>query len=165
MSDDEEWADLSDLDLGSKVAAACGLLLLLSLFLPWYSTSESFGGEVEDAVGSLSAWQAFSFTDFFLFLLALAAIALPLLAAGGWLPAKAPPLGRLLLSVAGIAAALVFLRIVTSPIGEDAAGTVESGRRFGGWIALLAAAGIAVGARQVTVAASAARRRRPTPAA
>ena len=55
---------------GEIVAGAAGVLLLVSMFLDWYS--------VESREDGLSAWAAFGFVDLLLALVALLGIALAL---------------------------------------------------------------------------------------
>lgn len=71
---DDAYLDLSELSRLEFVGMASGLLLFISLFLPWYGTSghpDSFIGKVGDGA-SASAWQTFGILDIALLALSFA---------------------------------------------------------------------------------------------
>jgi hypothetical protein len=116
------------------VAGLGGLLLLVSLFLPWY------GVELPPAVGDLepfgpedvTAWQAFTVIDVLLAALGLLAIVVPVssLLANG--PAKPIAVAVLAGALGWIAVVLVIFRLVDSP-------TDGLELRYGAWVGLAAA--------------------------
>src|SRR5689334_8585576 len=61
--------DLRRLRVGEWIVGACGVVLLISLFLDWYGDP------------SETAWEAFSILDVILALVALAAISVPVVTA------------------------------------------------------------------------------------
>jgi hypothetical protein len=112
-------------ELGPIIVAASSLLLLVSLFLDWYTVS-------------LSAWDVFELVDLLLAALAVAAI---VLAAGAFLADVDLGDRRWLPAVAGAALVLVAVSIVNSPpaaAGRD----VDTGA----WVALAATLGMLIGA-------------------
>ena len=123
--------------------ALSGLVLLASLFLPWYDWGEEagihilVGGEGESTAiesiggGTLSAWNAFAFTDI---LLATAAIAIVLLAFRRQ--------GVLATALAAAAVAGVALRLLWHPYDG-------LGATYGIWIALASALAALVAARGI----------------
>src|SRR3954454_14222722 len=127
------------------IAAGSGLVLFLSLFLEWYSVNiRGFTGDLPTVTG----WRALGFIDILLFLVAVIAIAVAVLKAAGMLPPPRLPAspGFILLVVGGIAVILVLFRIISIP--DEGAGNlpgVDVGRSFGIFLALLAAAGVALG--------------------
>jgi hypothetical protein len=139
--------DLRRLRTGEWIAGAAGLVLLVALFLPWY------GGEagspppagwtayapLEDGAASLTGWQSLGALDVVLFVVALAALAIPVVTATERTPAI--PLGlQSLTTLAGILAlVLVLIRVLNMP---DWA--VE--REWGLWLALVATLGLVIGA-------------------
>lgn len=142
--------DVNRLDRGMQIYGGAGLLLLISLFLPWYGVSASLGSGFGKISVSASAWQALGFIDILLFLAAAVAIGAAVAIAMAKLPELPMPLGQIMLGVAVVAALLVLFRLVFVP-GGDGAGIVDVGRRVGVFIALIAAAGMVYGATQTKV--------------
>lgn len=128
--------DLSKLTLGEKVMAASGILLLIFLFFPWYGI-KGVGGSA-----SFNGWHYFLF-GVIPGLLAIAIIAV--IAITKFSTTKMPdlpvPLGLALLIAAGLAAFLVLLKLL---IG-DSYFTVDLDRKFGIFLAALAALGLVGG--------------------
>jgi amino acid transporter len=119
--------DLRRLRVGEWIVGACGVLLLVALFLAWY-------GEP-----STTAWEAFTVLDVILALLALAAIAVPVVTATHRVPAL-PLATESLTALFGIVGVLlVLIRVLNLPGEADA-------REIGLWLGLLATLGIAAGA-------------------
>jgi hypothetical protein len=142
------------------VAALGGLVLAESLFLPWYSLDVSVAGA---EVGSTpSAWHAMSAMDVLLLLAALTAVA------GGVAVTRRPELS-LVPFAAGIAAvAMALLGLADLPDAGVAAApgdTATVGRKAGGFVALVAGAGIAFAGFAAGTLRGAARRERARPAA
>ncbi|HEX5622467.1 MAG TPA: hypothetical protein VFX51_28845 [Solirubrobacteraceae bacterium] len=112
---------------GEWLAAAGGILLIVSLLLPWYEGTDPVTG-----------FEAMSVIDILLALLALLALALPILQATQNTPNK--PVGAAVLGVVlgALGALLVVFRLIDAP-----ADGLEV--RPGAWIALLATVTITVG--------------------
>jgi uncharacterized membrane protein len=111
------------LSAGEWLALGAGLLLVVALFLPWYSVSGV------DA----NAWEAFAVTDVILLLAALLAIAGPLATAGD----RTFPMSIAVLalgSILGIVASVAALTRLLNPPGP---GEVE--REIGAWLGLAGA--------------------------
>lgn len=127
---------------GAQIAGAAGGVLFIALFLPWYSAEVSVGQLSQSA--SASAWEALSLVDIVLFLAALVAMGVALGYATGSLgPELGRPAALAVVGAGGLAVLLVLFRLVDIPAG-DASG-VEFGRKIGGFVALVAALGIAGG--------------------
>ena len=123
--------DLRRLRAGEWIAAACGVALLVSLWLPWYSGTAS-------ARESLSAWQSLAAFDVLLALIAATAVALLLITAAQRVPAV-PVAVSVVVTFAGLAGLLlVLLRVLSLPEGAD-------GRDWGLWLALVSTIGIVAG--------------------
>lgn len=129
--------DLSQLSLGLKVAGGAGLVLLISLFLPWYGIDLDLGGFDGPSV-SATAWEAFSYTDLVAFVAAAAAIAVVVLHTQNKLGALPVPAGQLLLGIGGLALLLILFRTVNPPGPSEA----DLGRKIGLFIGLLASGGV-----------------------
>ena len=80
--------DVARVDRGLLIAAGSALVLIISLFLPWYAVSASLGPGVPAVSASVTGWESFSYTDLLLFLLAAVVIALAALTAAGSLPER-----------------------------------------------------------------------------
>jgi hypothetical protein len=121
--------DLRRLRAGEILLALSGLLLLVSLFLPWYETA----GE------ELSGWDALGVVDVLLALIALSAISV--LVATAWMRVAAVPiaLDALVTLMGLIGLVLMAFRVLSLP--DDA-----TGREIGLWLALAGTLGIVVSA-------------------
>jgi hypothetical protein len=116
--------DLRRLRAGEWIAALSGLALLVALFMPWYD------GE--------SGWEAFTVLDLILAVLALAALAIPVVTAGHRVPAV-PLAHQSLVTLAGMAELLLVLIRVANLPGD------AEGRDWGLWLGLASTLGIAAG--------------------
>jgi hypothetical protein len=116
--------DLRRLRFGEWLALAGGVLLIVSLFLPWY--------------GDVSGFEAMTVIDILLVLIAAVGIALAVLQATQTTPALPVAFGVLTVVIGAIGVLLVLFRLIDSPgdVGGPAAGA---------WLGLVAAAGMTVG--------------------
>ena len=118
--------DLRRLRVGEWIVGACGVLLLITLFLPWYGDPSRTG------------WEAFSVLDLILALLALAAISVPIVTATHRVPALPLALESLTALFALLGVVLVLVRVLNLPGDAD-------GREIGLWLGLLATLGVFAG--------------------
>jgi hypothetical protein len=130
--------DTSRLTPVDMIAGAGGIVLLISLFLPWYGASVEVAGF--SASESASGWEVLSLIDIILFLCAVVAIAVVAARAGGSLPADVPA-GLVLFAAGALALLLVVFRIIDIPAG-DVPDEIDLSRKIGIFIALLASAAI-----------------------
>ena len=134
--------DTSRLTSGDISAGVGGVVLLISLFLPWYGVSVSVAGF--SASENASGWEVFSSIDIILFAIAVVAIALVALKALDQVPAETPvPL--ILLGLGALAVLLILYRLIDSPAPSDLPDQVDVSRKIGIFIGLIGAAGIAYG--------------------
>ena len=118
--------------MGEWLAAASGVALLVSLFLPWYEIAS--GGP-----GSTTGWESLSAIDILLACVAASAVLLAIVTATQAVPAV-PIAVSALVSLAGLfALILVVLRVLDIP-------DWASGREWGIWLGLAGAVGIIAGA-------------------
>jgi hypothetical protein len=101
------------------VAGLGGLLLLVALFLPWYGP------------GSATGWQALTVIDVLLALVALLAVAVPVISATTRGPAKPVAIEVIASAIGWLAVLLVAIRLVFPP--DDLS------LRYGAWLALAGA--------------------------
>jgi hypothetical protein len=134
------------------IAGLAGLVLLISMFLPWFgpstATERAFeradevlrqtGGEpVERPDLTQNAWQAFTFVKYVLLLTGLVGILAGIATLAR--PRGRPPVAPTAVTVGlGVVSSLLILHRVINPIGE-------AGREYGLFLALIGAAGIALG--------------------
>ena len=116
--------DLRRLRLGERLALAGGVLLVVSLFTPWYD--------------DVSGFEALSVIDILLVLVAAVGIALAVLQATQTTPALPVAFGVLSVTIGAIGVLLVLFRLIDSP--GDVGGPAS-----GAWLGLVAAVAIAVG--------------------
>jgi hypothetical protein len=144
---------------GELVAGACGVLLLVVTFLPWYE----IGGNVQGAVGrelrllaasrgldlSRNAWQAFSVLDIVLFVTAMAAVGLLALAVAQRSVALPVAISVLVALLGAVAAVLVLIRLIDPPGLTLSSGVPVSstavGVRAWAYVGLALCGGIALG--------------------
>jgi hypothetical protein len=142
--------DFTRLNRGEKVAGVSGILLILIMFVfKWFGLKFT-GGAGAFAVsveGSRNAWGSYGFTDVVLFITALTAIGLALLAAsdievGLPVAASAVVAGLGILSVV-----LIIISIISPPdFGANLSGTgISHTRKIGVWLGLIAAGAVALG--------------------
>jgi hypothetical protein len=121
------------------VAGLGGILLFVSLFLPWYGVGPTmaFDGQslvtqnlylIEDVTG----WQALTVIDVLLALLALPAILVPVLSVASSGPAKPVGIAVIASAIGWLAVLLVAYRLIDSP-----ADRLEL--RYGAWLGLAGA--------------------------
>jgi hypothetical protein len=103
-----------------------GVVLLVSLFLPWYGA----GGV------TVNAWDAFAVNDVILALAGLAAVALPVVAAAQRTSSLPQAMTNLLVWLALVAAVVAVVRLL------DAPGAGGATREAGAWLGAAAAVAI-----------------------
>jgi hypothetical protein len=122
--------DVRRLSWGDWLAASCGVLQIVALFLPWYS----HGGE------SANAWQTMAVDDVILFVAALLAICAALIVAVRRFSSLSVAATSLGILPAAIGLIVTVYRIL-SP-----APPIDVSLAVGAWLGLIASIGIAVGA-------------------
>jgi hypothetical protein len=120
--------DLRRLRAGEWIAGVSGLVLLVSLFLPWYA----------DEAGSRTGWESLGALDVILAVVGLAALAIPVVTAVHRVPAVPLAHQSLTTLVGLLAVALVLIRVLNLPDWADE-------RDWGLWVALAAALGVVAG--------------------
>lgn len=133
--------DPSRLGIGEKIAAGSALVLLISLFLPWYGVKF----RSLDVGGDATAWEAFSFIDIVLFLAAIVVLGLVAAKAAGALPALPTPAGTIIAAAGALALALIVYRLIDSPAPNDLPDSIDITRKLGIFIALISAGALTFG--------------------
>ena len=122
--------DLRRLSWGDWVAAAAGVLMLVALFLPWYSVAGQ----------NVNAWESMALDDVILALAAVLAILAAFSVALPRLTSFSVATTSLVILPAGIGLIVTIYRLISPAPAADA--SIE----IGGWLGLVAAIGMAVGA-------------------
>lgn len=143
--------DVARLGRGELIAAVSGLALFILLFLPWFGVggdvgeafeqsrefAEGLGFATPDADANFNAWESFDLIDLVLAVTAIVAVGAGV--AGAAARAVALPVAASAITAGlGILSTLLVLYRVLDP-ADDAS------RKFGLFLGLVAAAGIAVG--------------------
>jgi hypothetical protein len=137
-----DYLDSSRLTPGEYFGMAAGLLLLASLWLPWFTTSEDNDNSTLAGASdgdSVNAWQVFGTLDILLVLAATAPFILCWIVARGhkltWKPGEVT-------MIVGITAFVLILcnGIILGRPGEG----IDIGLSFGYFVALIASAGMLV---------------------
>jgi hypothetical protein len=137
--------DLSKLNTSDWLVGGGAIAFLISLFLPWYGDPTGFS----DFANNGSDYFLTGWIPLLLIIAAFVFTVLPKLADGVNLPETIGPLPRLqaALVAAGAAAILVLLRLI---IASDNVGDIDTDftldRKYGLFLALLAAIAVAAGA-------------------
>jgi hypothetical protein len=118
--------DLRRLRAGEWITAAAGLLLLVSLVLPWYGTPDASG------------WESLAAIDLVLAAIGVSAIAVLFVTAVQRTPALPIALEALVTLAGMVGVVLVLVRIAFLPEGADS-------REWGLWLGLAGALGIEAG--------------------
>ena len=155
--------DTTRLRFGDMIAGIAAVVLLISLFLGWYSVTGKVTGpggfEQSNSSPSGNAFDALSIIPILLLLAAVIVIALVVLRALNMMPSGLPVSpGAIILGVSAIAFLLVLFRLIVAPdFASELGGGIQSAealgvkvdvstsREFGIFIALIAAAAATVG--------------------
>ena len=121
--------DLRRLRAGEWITGAAGALLLVTLFLGWYSGDD----------GTRTGWESLGALDVVLALLALAALAVPIVTAAYRVPAVPIAHQSLIVLASSLVTLAVLFRVLNLP-------DWATGREIGLWLGLLATLGVAAGA-------------------
>jgi hypothetical protein len=120
--------DLRRLRAGEWLAGVSGLVLFVALFLPWYG----------DDAGSRTGWESLGALDVVLAVVALSALAIPVVTALERVPAVPLAHQSLTTLIGLLAVVLVLIRVLNMP-------DWAAEREWGLWVALAATLGIAGG--------------------
>jgi hypothetical protein len=138
----------SRLGAGELIAGVSGVLLLISMLLPWYGRETDIAGAV--VTESWTAWQSLSVIAIVLFVIGMTAIAVPV-GRALWASPERFRDDRLLVVLGLLGVVLVLFRLIDMPIaGIDLqqGDSIDHSRGAGVFLALLATAGIAYGGRR-----------------
>ncbi|MBA3328946.1 MAG: hypothetical protein H0T43_11660 [Solirubrobacterales bacterium] len=141
------WAAL---DPDQRFAGAAALVLLLTMFLPWYEKNTVPRGSDQFVSDTVSAFGTVSFVEAAIFLVSAGVLVL-VLARGERRPFHLPGGDGTVIFAAGLwAALLIFYRVFDRPDVSGQGGTV--GIQWGFFIAFMAAGALAVAGQRIRIA-------------
>lgn len=135
------------LSTGEKVSAASAVLLFIFMFFDWFGAEVSgVGGFSGSVPGGGSAWDALDVIPIFLMLAIVAAIGVAVVRLTDADLEPPVSMNAVVAALGGLAVLLILYRIVDPPGGGGFGGvSVETTLKFGIFLGLIAAAGIAYG--------------------
>lgn len=142
--------DVSKLTQGQKIAGASAVALLLIMFIfDWFGYEAAGGFGLSGELGGRNAWGAFSFIDIVLFVTVVAALAMVYFAASGQSVSLPVAMSAIVAGLGILSTLLVLFRIISPPdlsVGGLSAGdAVDTTRKIGVFLGLIAAGGVAYG--------------------
>jgi len=142
--------DFSELTLGEKIVGGGAIVLLISLFLPWYgfSSSSMMVGSVSANISLMSGSGGIAFLVLAACVVAVGVIVLRMLNIFD-ISDQGVPEATVVLGAAGIGAVLVIWKFLSMPSGGFSygdAGSAGYGRAYGAYIAIVATVALVAGA-------------------
>jgi hypothetical protein len=138
--------DLNRLTQGEKIAGVSAILLFIFMFFDWYGVTISGGGETINLGGGGNAWDALDFIPILLLIAIIATVAVVVIEATDN-DVELPVHGAAIITVVGVVSTLLILfRIIDTPTFASIGGvSAEGSVKFGIFLSLIAAAGMAFG--------------------
>jgi hypothetical protein len=138
--------DLNRLTQGEKIAGISAILLFIFMFFDWYGVTISGGGESINLGGGGNAWDALDFIPILLLIAIIVTIGIVVIEASDT-DIDLPVHGAAIITVVGaISFLLILFRIIDTPTFASFGGvSAEGSVKFGIFLSLIAAAGMAFG--------------------
>jgi uncharacterized membrane protein YhaH (DUF805 family) len=134
------------LSTGEKIAGGSAVLLFIFMFFDWFKVDVSSGdGLFSLSVGG-SAWEAFSYTDLFLLLTIVVALAVVVIRVSDALVEPRVPLNAVAAVLGAISVLLILYRIIDPPGDTGGVPGVDISPAIGAFLGLIAAAALTYGA-------------------
>jgi hypothetical protein len=141
--------EVDKLNTGEKVSAVSAILLFVFMFFDWFGVKISgvpgFSGDVSGSGGG-SAWDALDVIPIFLMLAIVVALGVAVIRLTDADLEPPVSLNAIVAALGGLAVLLILYRIVSPPdFGSFGGVSVDATLKFGIFLGLIAAAGIAYG--------------------
>jgi len=134
------------LSTGEKIAGGSAVLLFIFMFFDWFKVDVSSGnGLFSISVGG-SAWEAFSYTDLFLMLTIIVAVAVAVIRLSDALVEPPVSLNAVAAVLGAVSVLLIVYRIIDPPGDTGGVPGVDINPAIGAFLGLIAAAGLTYGA-------------------
>jgi uncharacterized membrane protein YhaH (DUF805 family) len=139
--------EVDKLSTGEKVSAASAVLLFIFMFFDWFGVEVSgVGGFSGTFAGGGSAWDVLDFIPIILMLTIVAAIAVAVIRLTDADVEPPVSMNAVVAALGGLSVLLILFRIIDPPgIGSYPGVSIDTTLKFGIFLGLLAAAGIAYG--------------------
>jgi uncharacterized membrane protein YhaH (DUF805 family) len=139
--------DVNRLSTGEKIAGASGILLFIFMFLDWFGVEVSGGGFSSSVPGSGgNAWDALDFIPIILVIAVVAAVAMAVLRLTDTTLEPIVPLSIAVTVLGVLSVLLILFRIIDPPsFGSYGGYSVDATLKFGIFLSLIAAGGVAYG--------------------
>jgi hypothetical protein len=139
--------DVDKLNTGEKIAGVSAILLFIFMFFDWFGVEVSgggFSGSVPGAGGS--AWDALDFIPIVLLITVIAALVSAVLRLSDFEYEPPVSMNAVVAALGGLSVLLILFRIIDPPSFGSYGGVSADGTlKFGIFLGLIAAAGIAYG--------------------
>jgi hypothetical protein len=139
--------EVDKLNTGEKVSAVSAILLFIFMFFDWFGVEVSdVGGFSGTFSGGGSAWDVLDFIPIVLLLAIVAAIGVAVIRLTDADVEPPVSLNTIVAALGGLSALLILFRIIDPPgIGSYPGVSIDTTLKFGIFLGLIAAAGIAYG--------------------
>jgi len=138
--------DLNKLNQGEKIAGAAGIVLLISLWLSWYSVSGVNGIQLGGLSVDRSGWESFSFIDIFLFITAVVAIGAAVIRATEASVSLPIAASAIVAGLGAIGVLLVLFRLISKPdFGAPSGVNLDVSLAWGYFVGLISVAAVTYG--------------------
>lgn len=136
--------DVNRLSTGEKIAGAAAVLLFIFMFFDWFTVDVSGSDLFSLSVGG-SAWEVFSYTDLFLMLTIIVAVAVAVIRLSDALVEPPVSLNAVAAILGAVSVLLIVYRIIDPPGDTGGVPGVDINPAIGAFLGLIAAAAIAYG--------------------
>jgi hypothetical protein len=138
----------------AAVTGVAGLVLVIALFLPWYSVtvSASFAGVSHSITGTVTGWRVLTDMRWLLLLLGIATMAGAGVLVSGRLTVREILVQRALVAVGGAGTVGAVHRLASIPAKGGVPPGIHLGREVGAFLAVAASLGILGGAASMLAA-------------
>jgi uncharacterized membrane protein YhaH (DUF805 family) len=134
------------LSTGEKIAGGSAVLLFIFMLLDWFTVEVSSGDGLFSVSDGGSAWASFSYTDLFLMMTILVAVAVAVIRLSDALVEPPVSLNAVAAVLGGVSTLLILYRIIDPPFDTGGVPGVDISPAIGAFLGLIAAAGITYGA-------------------
>lgn len=133
------------LSTGEKIAGGSAVLLFIFMLFDWYTVDVSGGEGLFTVSAGGSAWESFSYTDLFLMLTIIVAVAVAIIRLSDALVEPPVSLNAVAAVLGAVSVLLILYRIIDPPFDTEGVPGIDISPAIGAFLGLIAAAGIAYG--------------------
>lgn len=134
------------LSTGEKIAGGSAVLLFIFMWLDWFKVDISDDQGLFSISAGGNAWESFSYTDLFLMLTVVVAVAVAIIRLSDALVEPPVSLNAIAAVLGVLSVLLILYRIIDPPFDTGGVPGIDISPAIGAFLGLIAAAGIAYGA-------------------